>query len=178
MTQGPSEPRIPPLPSEGDSPPLNIFRTLQRNRPLAKAFLTLGGHLLSGTGLPPREREIVVLRVGWRCASEYEFGQHTVIGREAGLTDDEVARVATPGTGGWSPDDAALVTLADELCDGDLVSEPTWQALSARWSQEELLELLVLAGFYRLVSGVLNSVGVPLEPGRPGWPAGVELRRA
>jgi alkylhydroperoxidase family enzyme len=174
-----SETRIPPLPFEGDgAPPLNIFLTLKRNRPLTKAFLALGSHLLSGTGLPPREREIVVLRVGWRCASEYEFGQHTVIGRDAGLTDDEVARLAVAGADGWAADDAALIALADELCADDLVSDATWQALSARWSQEELLELLVLAGFYRLVSGVLNSAGVPLEPQTPGWPAGVDLRKA
>lgn len=177
MTQGPSEPRIPPLPWEGDSPPLNIFRTLRHNKPLTKAFLTLGSHLLGGGSLPPREREVVVLRVGFRCSSEYEFGQHTVIGREAGLTDEEVARLAVPGTAGWSEDDAALVALADELCDDDVVTEQTWQALARRWSTEELLELLVLAGFYRLVSGLLNSAGVPLEPGTPGWPAEADVAR-
>ncbi len=127
--------------------------------------------------LPAREREIVILRVGWRAGSEYEFGQHTVIGRSAGLTDDEIARLADCGAGDWSPADRALVALADELCAGDAVTEDTWRTLSERWNESELLELLVLAGFYRLVSGLLNSVGVALEAATPGWPRGAAADR-
>ena len=73
----------------------------------------------------------------------------------------------------WNADDDALVTMVDELCDENIVSEGTWQALKARWTDAELLELLVLVGFYRLVSGMLNSVGVALEPSVRGWPDGV-----
>jgi len=127
--------------------------------------------------LPGRAREIIILRVGYQAGSEYEFGQHTRLGREAGLTDEEIAALADAGTGRWADDEAALVSLVDELCADDQVSEPTWKRLSERWSDAELLELLVLAGFYRLVSGVLNSVGVALEPGTPGWPPGAPDRR-
>jgi 4-carboxymuconolactone decarboxylase len=178
MTDGPLAPRILPIDDDRTPPPLNIFRTLARNRDLAKGFLALGGHLLGGNVLPAREREIVILRVGWRANSEYEFGQHTRIGLEAGLTTQEIERLAVPGTAGWSPADAVLVQLVDELCQADLVTEATWDALAARWSEPQLLELLVLAGFYRLVSGMLNSVGVALEPHTAGWPASAaETRR-
>jgi 4-carboxymuconolactone decarboxylase len=178
VTDVPAGPRIAPLPPrEGKPPSLNIFRTLAHNKALEKGFLHLGGHLLGGGVLPERERELVILRVGFRAGSEYEFGQHTRIGHEAGLTEGEIARLAECGTGEWSADDAALVTLADELCDDDAVSETTWARLSTRWSEAELLELLLLAGFYRLVSGMLNSVGVALEPTTPGWPAGAAVRR-
>jgi 4-carboxymuconolactone decarboxylase len=170
MTDGPAQPRIDPLPDDHEPPKLNIFRTLERNRALYKGFLRLGGHLLTAGVLPEREREIVILRTGWRAGSEYEFGQHTVIGRRAGLSDAEIEWLADSGSGGWDDADGALVRLVDELCDDDMVSESTWTALSARWNDEELLELLVLAGFYRLVSGMLNSVGVALEPATPGWP--------
>jgi hypothetical protein len=61
--------------------------------------------------------------------------------------------------------------MVDELCSDDFVGDETWQALSSRWSEEQLLELLVLAGYYRLVSGLLNSAGVALEVRTPGWPA-------
>jgi alkylhydroperoxidase family enzyme len=177
MTEGLTGPRIPPLPLKGDPPPLNIFRTLAHNRPLSKGFRTLGAHLLSGGVLPAREREIVILRVGWRAGSEYEFGQHTVIGKSAGLTDEEVARLADAGAGEWAPEDQALVSLADEICEDDVASDQTWRALKERWNDAELLELLVLAGYYRLVSGMLNSVGVALEPATPGWPPGATPRR-
>ena len=155
-----------------DGRPLNILATLAKHPKLLKRFNLLGGFLLNKGLLPPRERELVVLRVGWKCRSVYEFGQHTLIGREAGLTDDEIARVATSGTDGWGEDDRLLLALADELCDSDTVGEATWSGLAARWGEPELLELLVLAGFYRLVSGFLNGVGVQLDDGVPGWPNG------
>ena len=157
-------------------PPLNIFRTIARNEPLAEGFLALGGRLLRGDGVPAREREIVILRTGWRGQSEYEFGQHTTIGRAAGLTDVEVAALADAGKAGWSADEAALIAMVDELCEDEVVSESTWSRLEERWSAEELLELLVLAGYYRLVCGLLNSAGVALEPAAPGWPNGATAR--
>lgn len=171
--------RIAPLPADGAETSLNIFRTLAHNRGLLKGFLQLGSHLLRAGVLPERERELVILRVGWRAAAEYEFGQHRGLGRNAGLTDDEISRLTTEALGEWAPADRALVTMVDELCAHDMVSDETWQALSACWSEAELLELLVLAGFYRLVSGLLNSAGVALEEGTPGWPEDASpLRRA
>lgn len=154
--------------------PLNIFLTLAKNPPLFDAFTRLGSHLLFKGEVPAREREIVILRVGWRAQSEYEFGQHTVIGKSAGLTDDEVVRLARADVGGWSDADAALVRMADELCADDVVTDDTWRVLSETWSEPQLLELLMLAGYYRLVSGFLNSAGVALEPTTPGWPAGTD----
>ena len=185
-------PRIEPLPHDdpnastrtlgsdrNDGRPLNIFLTLAKNPSLYDAFTKLGTHLLFKGGIPAREREIVILRVGWRSQSEYEFGQHTVIGQATGLTDAEIARLARPELDDWNDDDAALVRLADELCADDVVTDDTWQELGERWKEPELLELLMLAGFYRLVSGLLNSAGVALEPSTPGWPAGAgDVRRA
>lgn len=153
--------------------PLNIFLTLAKNEALFTAFSKLGGHLLGRHAtIPRRERELVILRVGWRSGSDYEFGQHTLIGRQVGVTDDEIARLARDGLDGWDEGDAALLTMADELCADDDVSDATWAALAARWSEPQLLELLVLAGFYRLVSGFLRSVAVQREPGTPGFPDG------
>lgn len=178
MNEGPSRPRIEPVP-RGDDATLNIFQTLAHNEALSKALRRFGAHLLSGGVLPSREREIVILRVGWRCGAEYEFGQHTVIGASVGLTDDEIAGLAECGAVEWDETDRAVIAMADELCDDDLVSEDTWRTLAQRWSDAELLELLVLAGFYRLVCGMLNSVGVALEPQTPRWPdATAPLRRA
>ena len=110
----------------------------------------------------------MILRTGRRAGSEYEFGQHTRIGRHAGLTDAEISTLA--GDGRLPGADGDLVAMVDELCDDDVVTEETWRRLAQRWTAEQLLELVMLAGYYRLVSGVLNSVGVALEPGTPGWP--------
>lgn len=154
-----------------DGRPLNIFAVLGRHPKLLKRFNLLGGLLLNKGLLPEREREVVILRVGWNAQAVYEFGQHTIIGRRCGLTDDEItALTEDPAEHSWSDGDRDLIALADELAADDCVTDATWERLAARWSDAELVELLVLAGFYRLVSGFLNSAGVELDPGVPGFP--------
>lgn len=168
-----SGPRIQPATADTlpeGLPALNIFATLAKHPKLLDRFNRFGGFLLYKGLLPAREREIVILRVGWRSNSVYEFGQHTVIGKTTGLGEDEIARLATDGLDGWSADDAALVEMADELCATNTVGDGVWQRLAERWDDQEMMELLVVAGFYRLVSGFLNSTGVEREPGVPGWP--------
>jgi alkylhydroperoxidase family enzyme len=152
--------------------PLNIFRTLAHQPTLLKRFNALGGAFLAHGLLPARERELVILRVGWNCRSVYEFGQHTLMGREAGLSDEEIAALAsTRAIGVWSADDEALIALADEICADDCAGEATFTALQGRWSEAEIVELVALVGFYRMVSGFLNTFGVEPEEGLPGWPA-------
>jgi 4-carboxymuconolactone decarboxylase len=155
-----------------DGPVLNIMGTLAHQPTLLKRFNVLGGAFLVHGLLPAREREIVILRVGWNCRSVYEFGQHTLLGRDAGLSDEEIAALATTRAGGppWSADDEALIALADEICTDDCAGDATFAALRRRWNDAELVELVALAGFYRMVSGFLNTLGVEPEPGLPGWP--------
>jgi len=154
-----------------DGQALNIFLTLGHHPGLLQRFNALGGAFLAHGLLPAREREIVILRIGWNCRSVYEFGQHTLLGRDAGLTEAEIAALATTrATGPWSPQEEALIGLADELCADDCVGDTTFDALRRRWNDAEIVELVALAGFYRMVSGLLNTLGVEPEPGVPGWP--------
>ncbi len=154
-----------------DGRPLNIFGVLAHHPKLLKRFNLLGGFILNKGLLPERERELVILRVGWNARAVYEFGQHTVIGKRCGLADDEItALTRSPHEHDWSADDRALIALADDLAADDCVSDGTWTALALRWSDAELVELLVVAGYYRLVSGFLNSAGVQLDDGIPGFP--------
>jgi alkylhydroperoxidase family enzyme len=180
----PTEPRIEPITEfDGeladimatalthDGTPLNIFGTLGRHPKLLKRFNLLGGFLLNKGLVPARERELVILRVGANAQAEYEFGQHTLIGLDCGLTDDEIAALTRePASHDWSADDLALIALADDLHADDCVTDTTWSALASRWDDAQLVELLVVAGFYRLVSGFLNSTGVQLDDGVPGFP--------
>ena len=157
--------------------PLNIFGTLAHHPKLLKRFNVLGGFFLNTGLLPAREREIVILRVGYQCQAVYEFGQHTVIGLRVGLTESEIASLASTDLGGdsgktWAPKDRALIALVDDLCTDNCVSDDTWASLQADWNEPELLELVMVAGMYRMVSGFLNTIGVQLDDGVPGWPVG------
>ena len=167
-----SSPRISPLPtSEWDQEvrellprgrPLNIFTTLIRHRKLFKRWMVFGGHVLSKSSLPARERELLILRTGYLCKSPYEFHQHTAIGLAAGITREEIERLAQPG-GSWSPRDAALIQAADELHADQMISDETWHKLKESWEEKQLIDLLFTVGQYTLVSMVLNSLGVQIE---------------
>jgi alkylhydroperoxidase family enzyme len=175
------KPRVEPLPVEqldpeirerlGDRPVLNIFRTLGQHPKLLKRWLVFGNHVLAKSTLSPRDREILILRVGWRCRAEYEWSQHVGIGRAAGLSDEEIERIATgPDAKGWSDRERALLRAADELCDDAFVGDATWAELAQHFDTEQLLDLLFTVGQYQLVSMALNTLGVQLEPGAPRFP--------
>ena len=116
---------------------LNIFRTMLTHPVAARAFLAWGGYILSKKStLPPREREIVILRTGFLCRSGYEWTQHVPIGKRAGLTDDEIARIKLGADApGWSAADAALLRAADDLHREQFVTEPVWAELSRHLSE-------------------------------------------
>jgi len=186
-SERPNEPRITPVDLDAnpdpelaqilegalthDGTPLNIFGVLGRHPKLLKRFNLMGGFLLNKGLLPVRERELVILRIGWNAQAKYEFGQHTIIGRQCGLTDAEITALTRAADAhDWSDGDLDLIAMADELCADDCVTDATWARLASRWPEPELVELLVVAGFYRLVSGFLNSAGVQLDDGVPGFP--------
>lgn len=160
-----------------DGTPLNIFGTIAHHPRLLKRFMTFAGLFLNKGLLPAREREIVILRVGWNCQSVYEFGQHTIIGVRVGLSLEEVTALTREVEAGqWSDKDSHLIKMADELCVDNCVSDTTWQALAQSWNEAELVELVMVAGVYRLVSGFLNTMGVELDADTPGWPGMQPLR--
>lgn len=151
--------------------PLNIFGTIAHHPKVLKRFMNFAGLFLNKGLLPAREREIVILRVGWNCQSVYEFGQHTIIGQRVGLALSEIDALTKKfDADTWSDRDAALIAMADDLCSDNCVSEATWKLLTADWKEDELIELVMVAGTYRLVSGFLNTMGVELDADTPGWP--------
>ena len=183
MTTG-RQPRIPPLPAAEqdeqarellsgvrvtDAPAANIFATLVRHPGLFRRWLPLGGKLLAGK-LPPRDRELLILRTAQLCEAEYEWGQHRLIGLKAGISEDEISRVRLgPDADGWDPFDAALLRSVDEMHQRACISDSTWDALAARYDEHQLIEVPMLVGHYHMVAYTLNSLGVELEPGVVGF---------
>ncbi|HVK42029.1 MAG TPA: carboxymuconolactone decarboxylase family protein [Phenylobacterium sp.] len=147
---------------------LNIFRTMIQAPKAAKGFLAWGNYVLSKKNdLPAREREIVILRIGYLCKSGYEWTQHVPIGVRAGLTDDEVARIKGGADGGgWSPADQALLRAADELHHDQFITDATWAALKAHFTDKQCMDVVFTAGQYTQVSMILNSFGVQLDAGQ------------
>jgi alkylhydroperoxidase family enzyme len=170
-------PRIAPLPAPypaeiqahfdqvmQGAPPLVLFTTLASSERAWRKFRA--GSLLDGRLLSLREREIVIDRACARAGCEYEWGVHiTAFAAAAGLSRDEIAATLAPaGTPGpWPENEAALVATIDALHDRATLSEAEFAELRRHYSNDQILEVLLLAGFYRTVAYLANGLDLPLE---------------
>ncbi|MEJ6670471.1 MAG: alkylhydroperoxidase family enzyme [Candidatus Azotimanducaceae bacterium] len=146
----------------------NIFLTLANHEALAKRWMVFANHILHKSKLSARDRELLILRVGWLCQSGYEWGQHVLIGKKAGISDLEIEAIKVgPTDPSWSIQDALLLTATDELRADAFVTDPTWQALAGLYSEQQLMDLVFTVGQYQLVSMALNTFGVQLDPDLP-----------
>ena len=120
--------------------------------------------------LDARTRELLIMRIGALCRSDYEWAAHAPAGRRAGMTDADVQHILEgPRAGSDEPDDT-LLKAVDELYTDRVISDGTWQRLASRFNEQQLLDILITAGGYHMVSMALNSFGVQLEPGGEGLP--------
>jgi alkylhydroperoxidase family enzyme len=183
MTETETGPRLPPLAAGewddvltrvlenspgGTDEPMHIFTTLGRADPaLFRRWLGFGGALLAGT-LPGRLRELVILRTADRFGGRYEWAQHIELAILAGVTPAEVAAISEGGAGidsvEWTPVERAALVAVDETADQGAVTDATWDALAELLPESELIELLMLIGHYLMLTTVLRSLRIPLEP--------------
>ncbi len=147
---------------------LNVFRTMAVAPKAARGFLAWGNYILSRRNdLPAREREIVILRIGYLCKSGYEWTQHKRIGLTSGLSEDEIARIKIgSGAPGWSAADTALLKASEELHHDHFVTDSTWTALRNHFTEKQCMDAVFTVGQYTQVSMFLNTFGVQLDPGQ------------
>ena len=154
--------------------PLALFRTLAVHDQLASRMRPLGAGILGHGRVEPRDREIIIHRTCARSGAEYEWGVHVVAyGQPLGLTAEQIAATVHGAADdpAWSEHDARLIRLADELYDACGVSEPLWSALAERFRDDQILELVITAGWYRLLSYVINVARVEREPWGARFPS-------
>jgi alkylhydroperoxidase family enzyme len=154
-----------------DGEALNIFRTMAHHPGVFRRFMAFGSELLLTGNLPARERELLILRTGWNCQSEYEWGQHVAIGLRSNLTEDDIRRIKEGPKADWGAADAALLQAADELHSDNVVSDATWATLAATYDEQSLIEIVSIVGFYHFVAFFLNSTGTEREAGVVGLDA-------
>jgi alkylhydroperoxidase family enzyme len=174
-------PATPPLPDAIQStidrvmrgqPPLALFTTIARDERLAAKFFA--GGLLDKGNISLRDREIVIDRTTALCGSEYEWGVHVArFAEAAGLTEAQIASLAGRGSADacWTSEEAALLRLCEALHRDCTVDDALWARLAQHYTDEALLELLMLAGFYRTVSYLTNALRLPLESFGRRFPA-------
>jgi 4-carboxymuconolactone decarboxylase len=172
-------PRIAPLPPSqwderltrllsaspgGTTEPMHIFTTLARQPELFRRWLGFGGALLAGQ-LPGRLRELVILRTAYKFDGPYEWAHHIELGAAQDITPAEITALGGNLAGiAWDPLEGAALAAVDETADQGAVSDATWSVLAERLDPGDLVELLMLIGHYLMLSTVLRSLRVPLEP--------------
>ena len=151
-------------------PPIGLFRTFVRNLPMTTAMGGWGGYELSkGLSLTMRDREVVIDRTCARCGCEYEWGVHVAFFAErVGLTPAQVGSIthgaATDAC--WSEErDRLLIEAVDQLHDRADIDDPLWARLAAVFVEEQLLDLLLLCGWYHAISFTATAARVAIEPG-------------
>jgi 4-carboxymuconolactone decarboxylase len=148
------------LPAERRNPEAagNLLATLVRHPELTRSFLRFNNHLLFSSTLPPRLRELAVLRVAHRSACEYEWRHHVVMGGRVGLTDDAIEGIQS----GEATDelDRAILRSVDELQDKSVVSDATWAVLSEHLDERQRMDLVFTIGCYVALAMAVNTFGV------------------
>jgi alkylhydroperoxidase family enzyme len=154
--------------------PLRLFRTLQVHGSLASRMRPLGAGILGHGLLEPRVRELMILRTCARCGAEYEWGVHAAFFAEAvGLTERELAATVAPAGADhptWSDSERSVIRLADELHDAAGATDETYSTLARHFTEAQIIELVVAAGWYHTISFVINAAGVELEPWAARFP--------
>ncbi|WNG86664.1 carboxymuconolactone decarboxylase family protein [Mycobacterium sp. ITM-2016-00317] len=160
----PPNPRHPSLPTDDRPKALNVLGTLAHHPALAQAYFTFNGHLLLATTLSERQRELLVMRVAAVRKCGYEWAQHLFVARDAGLTDEEIGRIAYgPDAPFWTPLEAAMLRATDELIHEGAIGEPTWATLAGELDIQQLLDLIFTVCGYDTLARLFSSLELPLD---------------
>ena len=144
----------------GTGPP-NLFLTLGRHRKLFRGWLRFAGRLMPRGTLPRRDTELVILRVAHLRSCRYELDHHTHLGRQAGLLDADLARVAEgPEVEGWSARERALLSAVDGFHRDQDLDDATWAALRGHLDERESIELCLLVGHYEMLATTIATLRV------------------
>ena len=147
------------------------MRTMAKHPELLRRQMEMGKTIFTGA-LPPRERELAVLRIGWLSRAPYEWGEHVDIAQRYGVTREEVERVTHGSSApGWSAHDAAILRAVEELLGDQAISDATWDTLARSWSERQLIEFPMMVGQYVATAFVQNSLRMRLSDDNPGLSA-------
>lgn len=166
--------RIPPIAPEdfteeqaelvGDWKHLIFSRVLVNSPRMYRTFVAHLAELITNTALPARDRQIVCLRMLELCDDVYEKTHHVIISRKVGLSDDEITAMIAGKGNALTDWDRTVIKATEELYHGQCISDATWNELAERYTQEQLMEIVFLAGCYQTMGLLTKSFGIQLEP--------------
>ena len=158
-------------PRERNGEVLGVWSTCANAPSLCNAWLEFTDYLLRESSLPIRDRELLILRIGYLNQGAYEWAAHRGLALSVGISEDELKDITIGSSAdSWSEWDSALLKAAEELHEAALVSEETWATLSRQYDKRQMMEVIFTVGQYNLVAMYLNSLGVQFEEDWIGFP--------
>jgi 4-carboxymuconolactone decarboxylase len=146
----------------------DYMRTMLKHPRIFRCQMEMGTVIFQGE-IPPRERELAVLRCAWLCRAPFEWGEHVDIGQRYGLYAEEVERVTQGSSApGWSEHDAAILRGVEELIGDQALSDATWETLAKSWNEAQMIEFPMMVGQYVATAFVQNSLRIRLAEDNPG----------
>jgi 4-carboxymuconolactone decarboxylase len=145
-----------------------VFRTVAHHPDLMKRWLPFVNHILRKSTITLREREILILRTGWLCRSEYEWAQHIRGGKRAGLTDADIGCIMEGY--GLGAKEHLLLKAADELHLRKRIADATWTGLSRHYTTQQMMDVIFTVGQYTMVAMALNSLGIEVDDNLTDFP--------
>lgn len=143
---------------------LQVLGTMAHHPALAQAFFTFNGHILGASTLTERQRELLIMRVAADRKCGYEWAQHLFMARDAGLTDEEVGRIAYgPDAPFWDDIEAAMLRSVDELIHDGVISESTWHELASHLDKQQILDLIFTVGLYDILARLFASLDLTID---------------
>lgn len=164
----PPNPRHPRPVTEDRPGSRNTLGTFAHHPALARAFLGFNGHVLMASTLEERQRELLVMRVAVRRQSAYLWAQHVFMANDAGISDEEIGRIAYGADAPfWAADDVALLRAVDELIDDGTITEATFDTLAGSLSTQQLLDLVFTVGAYETIAWMMRSFDLDIDDDIP-----------
>jgi alkylhydroperoxidase family enzyme len=152
---------------------LSIFQVLLHHPVLARTLNDLLASMLWHGALDSRLRELVIMRIGWLTACDYEWTQHWRVASRLGVPADDLLGVRDwRAYEGFGPTERAVLAATDDVVRDGTVSADSWAACERELGGNTtiLIELVTAIGAWRMVASILRSLGVPLEDGVASWP--------
>lgn len=147
----------------------DIFATMFKHPGVYRSQMQLGLELNKQGSLPPRDRELAILRTAWLCRSPFEWGEHVEVGKRCGISAGEIERITQGSSAdGWSAHDRALIRAVEELMGDHAIGDESWAELARTWSEMQLIELPALVGAYTLTAMLYNTLRFDLLKGNSG----------
>lgn len=144
--------------------PLNIHNVIARHPALMSNYIDFRNHIVRTSSLSGRQRELLVLRTAHNTGSAYEWDHHVVRSRAIGMSEEEIARVRHgAGAFGWTAEEALLLKAADDMYAHKEIARPTWSAMCAAFSDQQLLDIIFTVGTYFIMATILKTARVPDE---------------